>query len=142
MWLPGSVDTVCPCPSVTLTCDRLTLKLVCESHLRWGAFIPNFGNRPLGSRISHYVLDGRTDRQRDRRTDGRTKATLIASFPTVGGIINILICSGKSSTRSPATAGIANRPLLFLQHRIPMPEVFTVRRFTRVLEAGKYGYPY
>ena len=46
------------------------------------------------------------------------------------------------STRSPATAGIANRPLLFLEHRIPMPELFTVRRFTRVLEAGKYGCPY
>ena len=45
-------------------------------------------------------------------------------------------------TRSPATAGIANRPLLFLEHRIPMPELFTVRRFTRVLEAGKYGCPY
>ena len=47
-----------------------------------------------------------------------------------------------SPTRSPATAGIANRPLLFLEHRIPMPELFTVRRFTRVLEAGKYGCPY
>ena len=45
-------------------------------------------------------------------------------------------------TRSPATAGIANLPLLFLEHRIPMPELFTVRRFTRVLEAGKYGCPY
>jgi len=39
-------------------------------------------------------------------------------------------------------AGIANRPLLFLEHRIPMPELFTVCRFTRVLEAGKYGCPY
>jgi len=26
---------------VTLTFDRLTLKLVCESHLRWGTFLPN-----------------------------------------------------------------------------------------------------
>ena len=41
-----------------------------------------------------------------------------------------------------AVAGTANRPLLFLEHRIPMPELFTVRRFTRVLEAGKYGCPY
>jgi len=48
----------------------------------------------------------------------------------------------RVNTRSPATAGIANRPLLFLEHRIPMPELFTVRRFTRVLEAGKYGCPY
>ena len=50
--------------------------------------------------------------------------------------------SASIKTRSPATAGIANRPLLFLEHRIPMPELFTVRSFTRVLEAGKYGCPY
>jgi len=48
--------------------DLLTLKLVCEFHLRWETFRPNLGN--LGSRIIHYVRDG--------RTDGRTKATLIA----------------------------------------------------------------
>ena len=48
----------------------------------------------------------------------------------------------SGNTRSPATAGKANRPLLFLEHRIPMPELFTVRHFTRVLEAGKYGCPY
>jgi len=36
-----------------------------------------FGNpRPLGSRIIRYVRDG--------RTDGRTKATLIAPFPIQG----------------------------------------------------------
>ena len=42
-------------------------------------------------------------------------------------------------TRSPATAGKANRPLLFLEHRIPMPELFTELRFSvfaRVLDAG------
>ena len=45
-----------------------------------------FGHaRPLRSGIIRYVRDGRTDRQ----TDGRTKATLIAPFPTVGGIIMI-----------------------------------------------------
>ena len=39
-----------------------------------------FGHaRPLGSWIIRYVCDG--------RTDGWTKATLIAPFPTVGGII-------------------------------------------------------
>ena len=38
-----------------------------------------FGHaRPLGSRIIRYVRNG--------RTDGRTKATLIVPFPTVGGI--------------------------------------------------------
>ena len=30
-------------PSVILTFDRLTLKLVCESHLRWGTFLSNLG---------------------------------------------------------------------------------------------------
>jgi len=35
----------------------------------------------------------------------------------------VTICiSLQLITRSPATAGIANRPLLFLEHRIPMPE--------------------
>ena len=58
-------------PSVTLTFDRLTLKLVCQSHLSWGTLIPKFGDaRPLGSRIIRFVRDG--------RTDGQTKATLIA----------------------------------------------------------------
>ena len=36
-----------------------------------------FGHaRPLGSRIIHYERDG--------RTDGRTKATLVATFPMAG----------------------------------------------------------
>ena len=46
----------------------------------------------LGSRIIRYVRDGRTDRQ----TDGRTKATLIASFLTVGG-------HNKANQSSPVT---------------------------------------
>ena len=37
-------------------------------------------------------------------------------------------------TRSPATAGKANRPLLFLEHRIPMPELFTELRFSILRE--------
>ena len=44
----------------------LTLKLVCETHLRWGTFLPNLGTL-LGSRIIRYVRDGRTDRQTDRQ---------------------------------------------------------------------------
>jgi len=32
--------TVCSRSSVTLNFDRFTLKLVCESHLRWRTFIP------------------------------------------------------------------------------------------------------
>ena len=72
-----------PRPSrLTLTFDRLTLKLVCESHLRWRIFIPNLGTIGLWvlELVAMYVTDGQTDRQ----TDGQTKATLIAPFPTVG----------------------------------------------------------
>jgi len=44
----------------------------------------NFGlPSTFGSRVIHYVRD----RQRDRRTDGQTKATLNAPYPTGGGII-------------------------------------------------------
>jgi len=32
-WPPGSADMVCPRPLPILTFDRLTLKLVCKSHL-------------------------------------------------------------------------------------------------------------
>ena len=72
MWLAGSVDVVCPCPSVTLTFDLETGVRVAS---KVGNLPSKFGlARPLGSRIMRYVRDGRTD----RRTDGRTKATLIA----------------------------------------------------------------
>ena len=60
---------------LTMTFDHLTLKLVCESHLRWGTLLPNLSTLPLGSRIIRYVRDGRTE-----------KATLIAPVPTVCGI--------------------------------------------------------
>ena len=47
-----------------------------------------FGHaRPSGSRVIHYVRDGRTD----RRTDGRRKAKLTAPFRRGGTIINIQI---------------------------------------------------
>ena len=46
---------------------------------------------------------------------------------TVRGIIGLVV---ESVTRSPATAGTANRSLLFLEHRIPMPELFTELRFS------------
>jgi len=56
---------------VTLSFDPLTLKLVCESHQRWGTFVPNWGMLGLWvlELLAMYV------------TDGRTKATLIAPFP-------------------------------------------------------------
>ena len=63
--------------SVTLTFHHLTLKLVCESHLRWGTFVPNLGLLCL------WVLELFAMYATDGQTDGRTKATLIAPFPTV-----------------------------------------------------------
>jgi len=69
---------------VTLTFDLLTLKLVYESHQRWETFLPNLGT--LGLWVLVYATDGQTDRQ----TDGQTKATLIAPFPTGG---DITVCS-------------------------------------------------
>jgi len=82
-WPLGSADTVCPRPPLTLEVDRLTLKLVCESHLRCGTFLPNFGTLGLWV-LELFTMYAMTDRQ----TDGRTKATLIAPFPGVGGIID------------------------------------------------------
>jgi len=65
-----------PPPPLTLTFDRLTLKLVLKSHL--GNLPSKFGHaRPLEWILELFVV-------RDGRTDGRAKATLIAPFPTVG----------------------------------------------------------
>ena len=48
---------------VTLTFDHLTMKLVCESHLRWGTFLPNLGMLGLWvlELVAVYAADGRTD---------------------------------------------------------------------------------
>jgi len=61
--------------------DLLTLKLVCESRLRLGTFLPNLGTLGfLRSRIIRYV--------RDRRTDIRTdKSNGHCSFNMGRGII-------------------------------------------------------
>ena len=49
---------------VTLAFDLLTLKLVYESHQRWGTFLLNLGT--LGLRVlqlfAMYATDGRTDK--------------------------------------------------------------------------------
>jgi len=62
--------------TLTVTYDRLILKLVFELHLRWGTFFPNLGTLGL------WVLELFVMYETDGRTDGRTKATLIAPFPT------------------------------------------------------------
>jgi len=66
---------------VTLTFDLLTLKLVCESHLRCGTFLPNLGTLDLWvlELCAMYV------------TDGRIKATLIALHRGGGIIIQIIL---------------------------------------------------
>jgi len=60
----------------------LTLKLVCELHLRWGTFLPNLGTLGLWVLELFAVY----------ATDGWTKATLAASFCTGGGLINVGFC--------------------------------------------------
>jgi len=90
VWPPGSADTVCPRPLLTLTFDRLTLKLVCESHLRWGTFLPNLGT--LGLWVLELFAMYATDARTDRRTDGRTdKSNAYCPLPTGRGIIRNLI---------------------------------------------------
>jgi len=84
VWPLGSADTVCPRPSVTLTFDRLTLKLVCESHLRWETFILFMGTLGLWvfQLFAMYVTDGQTD----TRTD---KSNAYCSLPYGRGIIRV-----------------------------------------------------
>jgi len=67
---------------VTLTFDPLTLKLVCESHQRWGTFIPNLGTLGLFSLefFAMYATDGWTDGQTD-------KSNAYCPFHTGGCII-------------------------------------------------------
>jgi len=60
---------------VTLTFDLLALKLVCESHLKWGTFFPNLGTLGLWvlELFAMYATDGRTD-----------KSNAYCPFPTGG----------------------------------------------------------
>ena len=82
VWPPGSADTLCPrrplmtqvqhwaktaqSNHVILRPWLLTLKLVCESHKRWGTWF-----------LKLLAMCA---------TDRRTKATIIAPFPTSGGV--------------------------------------------------------
>jgi len=54
---------VCSRPPLILTFDRLTLKLVCESHLRLGTFLPNFGTLGLWI-LELFAMYGQTDGQK------------------------------------------------------------------------------
>ena len=71
---------------LTMTFDRLTLKLVRESHLRWGTFVPNLG---IGLWVLELFAMYATDGQTDRRTGGQ-KQRLLCSLPYGdGGIIKV-----------------------------------------------------
>ena len=65
---------------VTLNFDLLTLKPVCRSHVCWAISLP------ILVFLALLVLELFTMYATDRRTDGRTKATLNAPYPTGGGI--------------------------------------------------------
>jgi len=84
---------------VTLTFDRLTVKLVCESRLRWGSSLPNLGT--LGLWVLKLFAMYATDGQTDRRTDRPTKATLRAllALTYMGG--GITITTGPVDSRWP-----------------------------------------
>jgi len=81
VWPPGSADTVYPRPPVTLTFDRLTLKLVCESHVRLKTFLANLGTLGLWvlELFAMYATDGQTDGRMD-------KSNAYCPFHTVVGI--------------------------------------------------------
>jgi len=66
---------------VTLIFDLFTSKLVCESHQRWGTFLPN-----LGTLILNYSL---CTRHTDGQTDGQTQRLL--PLPYGRRIINVCV---------------------------------------------------
>ena len=80
---------------VTLTFDLLTLKSVWESHVTWGSPVQSFVF--LGLLVFELFTMYATDRQ----TDGRTKTTLDAPYPTGGGIKT----KGEESTRARGSIG-------------------------------------
>jgi len=106
-----------------------------------GKLCSKFGHaRPLGSRIIRYVRDG--------RTDGRTKATLIAAFPTGGGLIsgNRLIsvtvterpvrlgCHGNKGRKTSCIVVVSSVHILLtpVHWAYPTPTVLSInRRWTR-----------
>ena len=71
-----------PPPASTLAFDRLTLKLVCKSDLRWGTFRPNVGTlgRWILELFAMYATNGQTDKQTDRQT--RTEGQKQRLFPS------------------------------------------------------------
>jgi len=79
VWPLGSIGWHGMPPS-TLTFDRLTLKLVCKSHLRWGTFLPNLG---IGLWFLNYSL---CPRWTGRPTDRQKQRLILPPSLLVGGI--------------------------------------------------------
>ena len=71
---------------MTLTFDLLTLKLVFESHLRWGNLTPNLSTLglPVLELFAMYATNGETDGWTDGRTD---KSNAYCPLPYGWGII-------------------------------------------------------
>ena len=70
-----------PPPAFNPTFDRLTLKLVCESHIRWGTFLANLGTLGLWVLELFYTY----------ATNGRTvKSDAYCPLPYGRGIINVV----------------------------------------------------
>jgi len=101
VWPPGLPDTVCPRPSVTLAFNRLTLKLVCETHLRWGTFIPNLST--LGLWVLELVAMCATDGQPDRQTDEKKQRLLPPSVRKL---------QAEASEKKISPAVVANEEML------------------------------
>jgi len=76
---------------MTLTFDRLTLKLVCELQLRLGTFLPNLST--LGFCVLELFAMYATDGQTDGRTD---KSTAYCPLPYRGGGIT---CANRREVR-------------------------------------------
>jgi len=82
---------------VTLTFDLLILKLVCESHLRWGAFLPNWNTLGLWvlELFATYAIGGQTDRQTDGQKQLLLPPSLRAGHNNLRKILNGYISTIK-----------------------------------------------
>ena len=77
--------------------DFLTLKLVCESHQRWGTFLPNLCT--LGLWVVELFAVYATDGQMDGRKDKSNECIfIIAPFHTAGGLIEETTAQQCTST--------------------------------------------
>jgi len=107
---------------VTYTFNFLILNLVCQSHQRWGTFIPNLGT--LGLRVLELFAMYATD-VTDRQTDGLPENR---NQPESTGI----------HRNQPESTGIHRNQPLNLRNQLPknrnQPESTGINRLGLVLE--------